>query len=70
MSDDELVTVLRVKDNNEAEVIKIALENEGIRCELGGEHQAGMTGVFDVEIMVKESDEDRARELIESHSNP
>ncbi|MCG8583926.1 MAG: DUF2007 domain-containing protein [Pirellulales bacterium] len=68
MSDhDEIVTVYTVKDEMEGEIIKNALEDEGIMCNLGGEHQAGLTGTFDVDILVRAEDEARAREIIESH---
>ena len=68
MSDEEhIVTVYTVRDEMKGEIIKNALEAEGIPCSLGGEHQAAMTGTFDIEILVRQQDEARAREIIESH---
>ena len=67
MDQEELVTVYTVKNPTQAEIIRVALENEGIQCYLEGEGQAGLTGIFDIEVMVKADDAGRARALIESH---
>jgi hypothetical protein len=63
---DELVTVYSLKSATQAEVIKIALEANGIPCFLEGESQAGLAGIFDIEVQVQAADADAARELIES----
>lgn len=68
MDDLDLVEVYSLKNPAIAEIIKNALEAEGIRCELGNETQAGMTGILDIRVFVRASDAQRARELIESHS--
>ena len=67
MEADDLVTVYTLNDPNKAEIIKHALMAEGIRCELEGEHQAGFTGMFEIEVVVKAVEADRARGIIESH---
>ena len=64
---DEIVTVYTVRDEMQGEIIKNALEAEGIKCNLGGEHQAALTGTFDVDVLVRAADEARAREIIDSH---
>ncbi len=64
---DDIVTVYTVRDEMKGEIIKNALEAEGIQCNLGGEHQAALTGTFDVDILVRAEDEARARQIIESH---
>ena len=64
---DDIVTVYTVRDEMKGEIIKNALEAEGIQCNLGGEHQAAMTGTWDIDILVRAADEARAREIIESH---
>jgi hypothetical protein len=64
---DELVTVLTLKSATQAEVIKNALEANGIPCFIEGEGQAGLAGIFDIEVQVKAADADAARELVESH---
>jgi hypothetical protein len=67
MDPDDLVTVYTLTDANQAEIIKGALQAEGIHCQLGGEGQAGFTGLWEVEVMVRAADADQARQLIESH---
>ena len=67
MEHEELVTVYTLKNPTQAEIIRNALENEGILCHLDGESQAGLTGIFDIDVMVKTEDADRARALIETH---
>jgi hypothetical protein len=59
-----LVTVYRVADSVTAELIRNSLRDEGIPCELGGERQAGFTGVLDVEVIVRREDRDRALQVI------
>ena len=69
MSDDQLTPVYASSDVNQAEIIKQALLHEGIRCELDGEHQAGLTGIMQVKVLVHAVDADRARQLIEHHGS-
>jgi hypothetical protein len=67
MDENELMTVYTLTDPNQAEIIKAALHAEGIACELGGEGQAGFTGLWEIEVLVRADDADRARKIIESH---
>jgi hypothetical protein len=67
MEELDLVPVYTVKNPAMAEIIKNALAEEGIDCTLDNESQAGLTGIFDIRVMVRADDADRARELIESH---
>lgn len=67
MEADDIVSVYRVTDPHQAEIIRGALQGEGITCELGGQNQAGFTGVWEIEILVRADDASRAREVIESH---
>lgn len=67
MDPEELITVHTVKDPALAEIIKAALHDEGIACEIGGEAQAGLAGALDIDILVKAVDADRAKHLIDSH---
>ena len=64
---DDIVTVYTVRDEMKGEIIKNALEAEGIKCSLGGEHQAAITGAFDVDVLVRAADEARAKKIIFSH---
>lgn len=69
MNPKELERVYSVKDAMQAEIIKGALHAEGIACEIEGEGQAGLTGIFDIDIFVKAEDADRARAIIDSHTS-
>jgi hypothetical protein len=65
----ELVTVYTVANAVEAEIIKNALEDEGIPCFVEGGLQAGEAGLagIPVKIDVAVADAERARLFIEEH---
>ncbi len=67
MDANDLVKVYSVTDAVQAEIIKGALENEGIPCELGGEGQGGLTGILTIDLMVRSADADRAKKIIGTH---
>jgi hypothetical protein len=67
MTDEQLTTVYTTYDEGCAEVVRVALEEAGIPCVLDNQHQAGLTGVLQVRIQVREMDVDRAREFIKRH---
>src|SRR5262249_47306954 len=62
----DLVTAYTVSNAVEAEIIKNALIEEGIHCEIEGENQAGEAGLTGIEIklQVPEADVARARDFI------
>jgi hypothetical protein len=64
---DELVAVYSVKEPIEAEIIKNALHAEGIQAAIENENQAGLTGVFDIRILVPAPDEVEARRILAEH---
>jgi hypothetical protein len=64
MEADEPVTVYTVNNPYEAEVIKTALQGQGISCELDGEGQAGLSDILTIGVLVRARDADRARKLI------
>jgi hypothetical protein len=66
----ELVTLTELTDANLAEIIKIALADEGIRCVIEGEHQAGMTGALPIRLLVGDGDLERAEEILHRHADP
>ena len=70
MSDtDELVTVYRAANPPEAEIIRAALEADGIWCRVGDPNQGGFVGVGtveDVEVLVPASQAERARQVLEN----
>ena len=66
----ELVPVHTAQDSVEAEILKNALEAEGIPCSIEGEHQGGFSGVPSIgwiRLFVRERDAERARAFLESH---
>ena len=61
MEADKPVTVYTVNNPYEAEVIKMALQGEGISCQLDGEGQAGLSDILAIGILVRASDADLAK---------
>lgn len=71
MDADDLVTIYTVSNAIEAEIIKNALEDEGIQCEIEGGHQAGEAGLIGIEIklQVRPADAERATAFIKEHEH-
>ena len=67
MNDEELVSVYSVKSPSQAEIIRNALESEGIFCRLDGDGQAGLAGIMDIDVLVAGADAERARAILEMH---
>ena len=65
MEADEPLTVYTVNNPYEAEVVKMALQGQGISCQLDGEGQAGLSDILEIGILVPARDADAAREIIE-----
>src|SRR6516165_10980846 len=64
MESEDLVTVFTVKSPTEAEMVRNALKAVGIACEIGGEGQAGLAGVLQIDILVHASDAGAARKYL------
>jgi hypothetical protein len=64
MDSEEPVEVYTVTDPTQAELIRNALEEEGIVCEISGESQAGFSGVLEIQILTRAADADQARRII------
>lgn len=69
MDPNELVSVYTVNEPTLAELIRAELHGEGIACEVGGETQAGFSGVLRIDVLVRAKDADRARRFIEEHEH-
>lgn len=69
MDANEPVVVYTTNNPAEAEILKNVLEDEGIKCELGGENQGSFAGVIGVRILVRAWDEERARHALASHAH-
>jgi ubiquinone/menaquinone biosynthesis C-methylase UbiE len=63
---EDVVEVYAADDANEAEIVRAALRNEGIPCEIAGEQQAAFNGVpvTEVKLLARAQDFDRARTVI------
>lgn len=66
MTDDpeDLVEIDAVNEPTAAEIMKLALEAEGIPCTIGNLHQAGLTGILAVPVYVRREDVARAQEIL------
>ena len=66
---DEIVTVYTVTEPTQAELIRAELNAEGIAAEVGGENQAGLSGVLRIDILTRARDADRARKFLKQHES-
>lgn len=62
---DKRIRVYSTPDALKAEMIQIALRDEGIACEVENAHQAGFTGGIDVDVTVTEKDAAAAEAVIQ-----
>jgi hypothetical protein len=71
MDYNELVTVYTVSNPVEAEIIKNALQGEGIRCFIEGANQAAESGLMGIEIklQVPAHDVDKAVRFLKKHEH-
>jgi hypothetical protein len=69
MDNEDLVTVYTVSNSVEGEIIKNALQAQGIRCFLSGENQAAEAGLIGlaIQVQVPLASADKARKLIAAH---
>ena len=66
MAAQEPVRVFTTNDPIAAEMIRNALQEEGIAAEVSGESQGGFAGVFpEIEVLVKASDADQALRIVD-----
>lgn len=64
-----LISIYTTKNPGEAEVVRLALEENGILAAIQGGVQAGLTGALDIDVMVRAEDIVRAREFIAQHQS-
>ncbi len=62
-----LTTLIKLNDGNLAEILKLALADEEIECVIEGEHQAGLTGVFQIRVLVPQKDLSHAEQILQEH---
>ena len=63
----DLKTLIKLTDANLAEILKLALADEEIPCVIEGEHQAGLTGVFQIRVLVPNKDLAHAEQILQEH---
>lgn len=67
MDEKEPVVVYTTNDANEAEVMRLALEAEGIESFVAGENQGGFSGLIpEITILVHADQADQARAILET----
>ena len=66
---ESLVVVTTITDPNMAQVMRVALESEGIPCQVEGGGQAGFAGVLPIHLLINKEDMDRAREVLDIQSD-
>jgi hypothetical protein len=69
MNTKDWVTVYTLSNSVRAEIIRAALQAQGIRCFLDGLNTAELAsiGAFEINVQVPAGDADRATRFIESH---
>ena len=67
MDPQELVAVATYSETAHAEVVRNALEAEGIRAVVEGPNQGSFTGALGVRVLVQATDAERARAFVEEH---
>ena len=73
MDPNELTTIFTTGDPNLAQMVANELKAEGINATVSGENQAGLSGILDVEVLVRAWDADRAKKILEEgghHDKP
>ena len=64
----DLVEVFSTTHEVEAEVVRSALEAEGIQSQISGKNQGSFAGVLDVKVYVKAADAVAAQRFIAEHN--
>lgn len=69
MDRNELLTAYTTDNPHHAELLRAALAGEGIRCQIEGEGQAGLTGtgIMEIRLVVRAEDFDRAVAYLKKH---
>jgi hypothetical protein len=70
MTNDELAIVYTTTHPADAEMVRLALEEEGLAAFIDGAKQGGLTGVLDVHVRVAQHDVEQAQRLIEEMRRP
>lgn len=63
----EPVPIYTTYEAAQAEIIKNALQAEGINCQIEGENQGGFAGALLIRLLVPAKDAVQARAILEAH---
>lgn len=71
MTSDKLEVAYTTDNAQNAEILRVALQNEGFACEVDGQRQGGLTGlaVLKIHLLVRAEDLEEARAFIEKHKS-
>jgi hypothetical protein len=61
MADDEFVSIYFARSPGEADIVRLALEDEGIAACIVDKQLAGLSRLLEFHVLVKRADESRAR---------
>jgi hypothetical protein len=64
MDSEDLVSIYTVKSATEAEIVCNALKSVGIAAQVGGETQAGLAGVLEIDILTHASQAHEAKKYL------
>jgi len=67
MDTNQTVVIYTTTNPVEAQVLRNTLEEEGIRCQLDSENQAGWVGLENIRLLVHAGDVEKAKELVLAH---
>jgi hypothetical protein len=73
--DEKIIKIASFLDYTKAEIAKIALESEGIKCFLGGENFVATYWLYSnaaggIELCIKESDKQKAESILKAMNKP
>jgi len=63
-SPDQLVPIFRSHESWQAEIVRDVLRDHGVDCEISGGFQAGLTGVLEVQLLVRAADKRHAEQIL------
>lgn len=63
-SPDELVPVFRSRESWQVEIVRDVLVDHGVDCQISGGFQAGLTGVLEVQLLVRAADRAVAEQIL------
>ena len=66
-NDERLIPIYQTTDVGRAEILRAALDGEGIEAFIDNEHQAGLSGVLQCRVLVRASDEAAAQQFVDEH---